>query len=115
MKPQHTQGDWKIGTQPFGDRKNCIQTMAGKTLAICQHDTKGIVSEEEAEANAQRIVTCVNEYEALKKKADMHDELVESVKVQLDIIKNLIASKRVVNLDEAISYYEQLLKRSEQK
>lgn len=41
------------------------------------------------------------------------EELYEAVKVELQIIKNLIASKRVVNLDEAIAYYENLLKKHE--
>ena len=41
------------------------------------------------------------------------EELYEAVKVELQIIKNLIASKRVVNLDEAIAYYESLLKKHE--
>ena len=43
------------------------------------------------------------------------EELYMAVKVELEIIKNLIASKRVVNLDEAIAYYEQLLKKYEVK
>ena len=41
------------------------------------------------------------------------EELYDAVKVQLQIIKNLISSKRVVNLDEAIAYYETLLKKYE--
>lgn len=41
------------------------------------------------------------------------EELYEAVKVELQIIKNLIASKRVVNLDEAIAYYESLIKKHE--
>jgi hypothetical protein len=41
------------------------------------------------------------------------EELYEAVKVELHIIKNLITSKRVVNLDEAIAYYENLLKKHE--
>lgn len=41
------------------------------------------------------------------------EELYEAVKVELQIIKNLIASKRVVNLDESIAYYESLLKKHE--
>jgi hypothetical protein len=45
----------------------------------------------------------------------IHDfeELYEAVKAELQIIKNLIASKRVANLDEAIAYYEVLLKKHE--
>ena len=50
---------------------------------------------------------------AIYKSNDQVSELYEAVKVELQIIKNLIASKRVVNLDEAISYYESLLKKHE--
>lgn len=39
------------------------------------------------------------------------EELLEAVKVQLQLIKALIASKRVVNLDESISYYEKLVEK----
>lgn len=39
------------------------------------------------------------------------DELKNCVKVELDIIKNLISGKRVVNLDELIAYYESILKK----
>lgn len=39
------------------------------------------------------------------------DELVDAVRVQLSIIKNLTESKRVVNLDEAIAYYSSLVEK----
>ena len=51
------------------------------------------------------VLPCVNTHD--------FEELYEAVKVELQIIKNLIASKRVVNLDEAITYYETLLKKHE--
>ena len=103
IKPQHTQGEWKTATQPFGDRNNCVQTVSGKTLAICQHDTKGIVSEGEAEANAQRIVKAVN----------MHDGLVSLLNHAKDILvkgENSIYEKEPL-LDDIC----RLLKQAEQK
>lgn len=35
--------------------------------------------------------------------------LKEALRGSLEIIQELLASKRIVNLDEAIAYYEQLL------
>jgi len=43
------------------------------------------------------------------------DELLEAVKVELEIIKSLIASKRIVNLDESIAYYEKLITKAEER
>lgn len=39
------------------------------------------------------------------------EELVEAVEVQLAIIHRLLGGKRIVNLDEAIAYYESLIKK----
>lgn len=40
-----------------------------------------------------------------------NDELIDTVRIQLSIIKNLISGKRVVNLDEAIAYYSSLVEK----
>ena len=38
------------------------------------------------------------------------EEAVSALENSKQVIENLIASKRIVNLDEALAYYEQLLK-----
>jgi hypothetical protein len=44
--------------------------------------------------------------------SNITDELLEAVKGQLNIIETLIASKRIVNLDEAIAYYKSLIEKA---
>ncbi len=41
------------------------------------------------------------------------EELVQAVKVQNELIRSLISSKRVVNLDESLLYYDSLVKKYE--
>lgn len=46
----------------------------------------------------------IREYETEREK------LLDCIKIELDIIKNLISGKRIVNLDESIAHYESILK-----
>lgn len=71
------------------------------------------------EISITRIKLNKSEYEELAKYFDQQrgevttqpNELYDAVRVQLQIIKNLLASKSIVNLDESIAYYENLLKK----
>lgn len=40
-----------------------------------------------------------------------YGEIIDAIKTQTDIIKKLISRQRIVNLDEAIAYYEKLHER----
>ena len=42
------------------------------------------------------------------------DDLIDSVGVQLRIIKSLVGGTRIVNLDESIAYYESIAKKYNQ-
>lgn len=117
-QPQHTQGEWIC--LPNG-------IIEAPSRIICQMSgdytgelTKSKITEED-KANAQRIVTAVNEYEALKKKADMHDELISFV----SMMRDCLSSNGSINKQSTaflfgsnktfLTIAKELLKQSEQK
>lgn len=63
---------------------------------------------ENFEPNAKFISFCFN----LQQRYDISklEEVVNALENSKQVIENLIASKRIVNLDEALAYYKQLLK-----
>lgn len=63
------------------------------------------LSRKATEQEIKGIVTAVNNYDKMK----------EAIEVQLQIIESLVSGKRVVNLDESIAYYKNLLKQLETK
>lgn len=106
-QPEHTQLE-TLSISKNANDKICIwseidlQGIKAKNLLAILYD---IPHGDKAEASADRIVKTLN----------IHNELVQAIRTQSEIITNLIQSKRIVNLDESIAYYEQLLKRAQQK
>lgn len=104
QQPAHTKGEWSV--TPGLTR---IVT-AGGNKTICSFmdveiDRNG---KEENEANAERIVKAVNEYDENKRRADMHDAFKQFVtKIEIDYSNKL--SK------ELQSELTELLKQAEQK
>lgn len=60
------------------DRNYVIASTCSHDKVFNENRTVPMVSIEEAEANAERLVLCWNEHDKLKAKADCHDELVEA-------------------------------------
>lgn len=101
-QPMHTQGEWKV--EPTLSIVSDIHT--GYILCTVNDRKNGV-----GLANANRIVTAVNEYDSLKKKSDMHDELVEFVVAVLRNIQVPHTSKEAFLLTSA----KKLLKQVDQK
>lgn len=102
-QPQYTQGEWSVN-----DLNEIYSEFYMHIATVHTNKTKEI-----AEANAQRIVTCVNEYDSLKKKEAMHDELIIGLrKIMNGAMANLDSGKK---LDKVYTAIEQLLKQAEQK
>ena len=102
-KTQHTQGEWSVSVQ--GDDV-FIRPENIMKRAICKIYPREDENET-AEANAERIVKCVN----------MHDELVETLR-KLEMGLNNIASERTSTWNKyepIIAKAKQLLKQAEQK
>jgi hypothetical protein len=102
---KHTKGEWKI--DPI--QKNYIVCGEGYKNTICKiSQIRGV---EEAEANAQRIVTAVNGY----------DELMEGVKTDKATLEHLLLSAKrgflphiIEILEAGIAVKENILKQHSQ-
>lgn len=100
MNPQHTQGEWKHNDVSFGTKpyKELINDSEKETIAEVYGNTR-----EEAEANAQRIVKAVNEYDENKRKADMHDELIEHIrKLNDEFVYALTNMAKILKLNMSV-------------
>lgn len=58
-------------------------------------------------SNGEFIVEAVNNYYSLK---EQNQKLREAIKTQNETLKAVISGQRVVNLDEAIAFYESIIK-----
>ena len=71
----HTPTPWEVYSHKIGDDLTVdIRSLNGTVVKWAGFDCL-----HKAEANAAHIVKCVNEYDSLKAKADMFDELVEGL------------------------------------
>lgn len=77
--PKHTQ----VQVKDIEGRL-CVADMNGNQIA----DT-GKVGNNYATAYANRIATALNEYDALKKKTELNDELVKALKECYDLIRTI--------------------------
>jgi hypothetical protein len=88
METKITPGDWRIVDRP--EWYDILTDDNSRITSIDKSDEKHSLSDAKLIAYAPK--------------------LFKAVEVQLEIIKNLLASKQIINLDESILYYENLIK-----
>lgn len=127
---KHTQGVWKQSGHVMPSETLAVHT----ERVFCQFiDTKFASTKpalafggtkEEAEANAQRIVTAVNEYDSLKKKEVINKELIKRSKLLADFASKVLMYPKglpgydpadKINLQNQIDKMDLLLKQAEGK
>lgn len=111
-QPKRTQGILRVIMNVALKSMVNITNGTGKTIARTVY---GKYNKKEAETNAQRIVTAVNEYEALKKKADMHDELLLLAKTISEALHDKEQKKLSVFEMSILDASDTLLKKAIQK
>lgn len=133
-EPHHMQGEWSViisrhkifkytGSEDDFTWNNWSDYLAISDEELCSMGSEVSLGNIEivtichniSEANAQLIAKAVNEYEALKKKEAVHDELIETVK-KLEMGLNNLASERTSTwnkYESIISKANQLLKQAQ--
>ena len=78
MESKYTKGEWKLDSTFYHIENTCVTDSNGNTIAEC-HRNAYHKDREIAEANAKRIVTAVNSYDALwGALADLHNLVMQS-------------------------------------
>lgn len=114
-QPQHTQGEWKL-RKTENDPDFLFEIMSGEiSIGVVYNSGTSELSEQVNKANAHRIVTAVNEYETLKKKADMHDELLLLAKTISEALHDKEEKKLSVFEMSILHASDTLLKKAIQK
>ena len=73
---EHTQGKVKIVYKPLNPAYIHIGVHK-----IAQMSSTGTLSREQQDANAERIKTCLLEYDTLKAKAELFDEMLSAIRL----------------------------------
>lgn len=104
-----TKGVWSIDQQKVKVNKyrTTVFPLRIDTEPMCFTNVARIYEPEANMQNAEFIVYCFN----LQQRFDVSklEEAVKALENSKQVIESLISSKRIVNLDEALAYYQQIL------
>ncbi len=85
---EHTKGPWEIsGLLTEIDKRYIIAKIASVRVDVCQVGFTSVITKEERDANARRIVACVNACEGLTNKAlegGAIKELAKTLKIDFE-------------------------------